>query len=335
MIAPVNSQQNAENVRNATLTLADYALSESSIYSGSPSQGSIHQANIDSYFPHDESESGFSRTPYDPQDDVIVEVSEPTSPAIQAVSPGRISNLTELIKRSPPSTNPSSPPNHSNSAQIHMRPKRVPLEEEIPHFVITGREVGGEAHEETPLLKTDHPNGWSEIFRNGKGRKGDVESQRQPRVSSWRKVSKHIQQRLEQGRNACRTLANPKSWDARAIWDTAVITPAACLPAVLLGLLLNILDALSYGMTPVHFLVTLMLKRPRYDSLPARSTRIRETWSSWYLHVLREHYHIATCLLLWCQCFQGWCRVRNGTFIFTILLLSTLRIYSTCSYSVD
>lgn len=45
-----------------------------------------------------------------------------------------------------------------------------------------------------------------------------------------------------------RTLSNPKSWDGQVIWKEAVVYPASLVPAVLLGLLLNILDALSYGM---------------------------------------------------------------------------------------
>lgn len=40
----------------------------------------------------------------------------------------------------------------------------------------------------------------------------------------------------------------PKSWSARGIWREAVVHPVSLLPAVFLGLLLNILDALSYGM---------------------------------------------------------------------------------------
>lgn len=45
-----------------------------------------------------------------------------------------------------------------------------------------------------------------------------------------------------------RILSNPKSWDRRAIWQEGVVHPLSLIPAVLLGLLLNILDALSYGM---------------------------------------------------------------------------------------
>jgi SulP family sulfate permease len=43
---------------------------------------------------------------------------------------------------------------------------------------------------------------------------------------------------------------NPKKWDRKALWNNVVLTPTSCLPAVAVGLLLNILDALSYGMFP-------------------------------------------------------------------------------------
>lgn len=45
--------------------------------------------------------------------------------------------------------------------------------------------------------------------------------------------------------------ANPKRWDPQAIWQNIFLTPASCLPSVAVGLLLNILDALSYGQSPV------------------------------------------------------------------------------------
>ncbi|KAI5288995.1 hypothetical protein KEM54_004582 [Ascosphaera aggregata] len=41
---------------------------------------------------------------------------------------------------------------------------------------------------------------------------------------------------------------NPKTWDRRTVWQTCIAHPASLLPSVFLGLLLNVLDALSYGM---------------------------------------------------------------------------------------
>lgn len=43
-------------------------------------------------------------------------------------------------------------------------------------------------------------------------------------------------------------LLHPKSWNGRTVWEQGVIYPFSLLPSVFLGLLLNILDALSYGM---------------------------------------------------------------------------------------
>lgn len=49
-------------------------------------------------------------------------------------------------------------------------------------------------------------------------------------------------------RSGVHTATHPKTWSARAVWSQAIIRPASMLPAVFLGLLLNVLDALSYGM---------------------------------------------------------------------------------------
>lgn len=42
-------------------------------------------------------------------------------------------------------------------------------------------------------------------------------------------------------------ISNPESWDRQAIWRYGFCRPVGYVPAVILGLLLNILDALSYG----------------------------------------------------------------------------------------
>lgn len=46
---------------------------------------------------------------------------------------------------------------------------------------------------------------------------------------------------------ARRTIASPKTWNARTLWGSVIAKPASYIPAVILGLLLNVLDALSYG----------------------------------------------------------------------------------------
>ena len=49
-------------------------------------------------------------------------------------------------------------------------------------------------------------------------------------------------------RSHCYVVTHPKIWSAKVVWSEVVVRPASLLPAVFLGLLLNILDALSYGM---------------------------------------------------------------------------------------
>ncbi|KKF92494.1 putative protein C24H6.11c [Ceratocystis platani] len=70
----------------------------------------------------------------------------------------------------------------------------------------------------------------------------DIEAQKlRPHPASSRLPS--------QGANIPQNIAwNPTKWEYPAIYHNAVIRPAHCLPAVIVGLLLNILDALSYGM---------------------------------------------------------------------------------------
>lgn len=72
----------------------------------------------------------------------------------------------------------------------------------------------------------------------------DVESQGEATARSLNLFTKRVST-LAKGP---RILSNPKSWDRRAIWQEGVVYPVSLIPAVLLGLLLNILDALSYGM---------------------------------------------------------------------------------------
>lgn len=45
-----------------------------------------------------------------------------------------------------------------------------------------------------------------------------------------------------------KSASNPKEWDGKALLHLVVLDPVKTLPAVFVGLILNILDALSYGM---------------------------------------------------------------------------------------
>lgn len=121
--------------------------------------------------------------------------------------------------------------------------------------------------ERTPLLqrksKTPEPQSHHPDYIGGED---DLEQQTVRRSPSWPKLRNVVQWPRERGMDIVRTVVSPKSWDKKAIWDNAVVAPAACLPAVVLGLLLNVLDALSYGMYLNCSLVTRSLVLGKYLS---------------------------------------------------------------------
>jgi SulP family sulfate permease len=153
--------------------------------------------------------------------------------------------LADLLRRSPPSR---SPPDHEEEGNDKSSQGG---EEHQPGFdqgrlIITSTGVKMDATERTPLLgkdvpfETHHPD-WIRGQR-------DLEGQEIRRKVSWPKLRNVILWPKEKGYDIARVVANPKAWDRKAIWENAVVAPVTCLPAVVLGLLLNILDALSYGM---------------------------------------------------------------------------------------
>jgi SulP family sulfate permease len=75
----------------------------------------------------------------------------------------------------------------------------------------------------------------------------DLESLRSAPTQHFKYLRDTVVDWRRRSERGFKVLAAPKTWDKRAIWRYGVVTPAAYLPAVLLGLLLNILDALSYG----------------------------------------------------------------------------------------
>ncbi|PKS10464.1 hypothetical protein jhhlp_002215 [Lomentospora prolificans] len=107
-----------------------------------------------------------------------------------------------------------------------------------------------EVDENSPLLSRSGSKQGS-IFRgrNGVGERTDVEAQwagqqRKP-LSDVRRLGHRVSTRASKYSSI---VFHPRKWDTRAILRSAVVRPASYLPAVLVGLLLNILDALSYGM---------------------------------------------------------------------------------------
>ena len=93
-------------------------------------------------------------------------------------------------------------------------------------------------HERTPLVRR----------RTAYGSMKDLESNKVSIEPPQSSLSVALRQCRQQTAHVTRVATHPKSWDRRAILRFGLLQPASYIPPVILGLLLNILDALSYGM---------------------------------------------------------------------------------------
>ena len=158
---------------------------------------------------------------------IIEEVSEPSSPHSSRSSqhsPCR-SALTDLIKNSPPTEESLDSDVVEGGATAGIHP-------------VTVREaIISQPGERTPLLS----------HRTAYGSIKDLESQKTVQGTKISKRTLIIQQLKDRCSAIVRVTTNPKAWNRQDIWEYGVRGPASLIPPVILGLLLNVLDALSYG----------------------------------------------------------------------------------------
>lgn len=237
-LSPIDSDGFARSVREDTAELASYILADkqdrrsasflSQRSSASPQPN--HGRNPDD-------DPQYSRT------ENIEEVSEPPSSdaetdSVEDVGP---SILTNMLRRSPPETFPPSTSMSDDTHNDGMRTHEF-MGTAASHLetVRPGLHVREENSEITPLL------GPKSLRPRLPSDSEDLENQK-PRS---RRTHAHWLRRGEAGESIRRLGAamNPKTWNKKTIWDKAVMGPVRCLPAVIVGLLLNVLDALSYGM---------------------------------------------------------------------------------------
>lgn len=195
--------------------------------------------NNDSYFPNYLEEGSHARR--DPPDsvrpEVIPETSEPESP-----------DITSPFRRSPPI-----------SALAEMMRNISPVEEE------NGTEDGSEDFSEHGGIKAvtvsqgiiSQPNEQTSLIlqRTLSGRSRwsnyasfpDLESQKAPKKTLASRIQAAISHARDNSSVVINKVANPQLWNKKAIWTYGVYQPVSYIPPVILGLLLNILDALSYG----------------------------------------------------------------------------------------
>ena len=239
--APIDITQNtSQGVREDTAELASWALSDIASHRNghSPSRlraSSSTQQNLDSLNGQDSVSHRDSSESSRP--DVIPEVSELSTPQNEPASYHARSHsaLTEMIRQSPPNED------SSNDTE-----DEGPLRSSGVQPVTVREGIISQPHEQTSLLlkKAAYGSGQSPIY----GSAHDLENQRLPAQTLAARLNDAYTHSKAHLIHAFRVVENPKSWDGKEIWTHAVKRPASYVPPVILGLLLNVLDALSYGM---------------------------------------------------------------------------------------
>lgn len=186
----------------------------------------------------------------------IPEVSEPSSPeTVVGVNDGP-SIIASMLRRSPSQSDHGTEggqdgedddeavensegereEEENDSSVAEDRGKPAPVERFDPHT------------ETTPLLRHQRTNS------SGRQNSGpDLESQKSRRKKTWtrgvKKSLAHTKSRIsKKAKQTVSTIRDPTTWQPKTIYHNVILPPVICLPAVIVGLLLNILDALSYGM---------------------------------------------------------------------------------------
>lgn len=227
----------SQGVREDTAELASWALSDiaSNRSEKSPSRPHAsstapHHSHLSNQLDQDALSRHESNTSSHPE--AIQEVSEPTSPQSSHSSQQSQcqSALTKLIRNSP-----------STEVDSHDT-----VEDESPatagvHPVTVREGIISQPSERTTLLDK----------RTAYGSIKDLEGQWVARSEPPNRIRAALQRSKEQTTRIARIVSNPKSWNRQDILNYGVRQPASFLPPVVLGLLLNILDALSYGETQI------------------------------------------------------------------------------------
>ena len=232
--APVNIIRNtSQDVREDTAELASWALSDIASNRSEHSPSRHHTSSttqnhsyLSSELAQDDVIRHGSSTSSRPE--AIQEVSEPISPQSSKSSQKSQSQsaLTELIKNSP----------------LIEEDGQVTDEGDSPttagvHPVTVREGIISQPSEQTSLLGK----------RTAYGSIKDLEGQHVARPKPANRIRAALHRSQEQTARMIRVASNSKSWDRQLLLEYGFRQPASFVPPVVLGLLLNILDALSYG----------------------------------------------------------------------------------------
>ena len=166
------------------------------------------------------------------QHETIEERSEPATPSGGITHPPAPAELVEALRKPLPSGFLGPADLDSDS-----------FDRRTPSVAIT-EDDAADAREDSSLLPRER---LSSRQKQSYGAVPSVEEQSTRPTGVWNRLGHHYPSVHELASTIHQTVLNPKSWDLREIGRTLILKPASTLPAVFLGVLLNLLDALSYG----------------------------------------------------------------------------------------
>jgi SulP family sulfate permease len=268
--APLDSAESARSVREETAELANYFLSDKKDARATPfirrvRSASTHTARPTTELPGSEAAAG----PTPPPAETITEVSEPPSPAATDEPAAGVdegpSMLANMFRRSPPDKSyfyASKEGNAHGDGAPRVEESddegedddglsRIATVEYRP--LLARRNTPEDADEVSPLLaarsQESHERGYGARQHENGGQELDLEGQKKRQSGKkWlRRTANSMRKTGGRVAGILPVIGNPKRWNRHALWENVVVAPVACLPAVVVGLLLNILDALSYG----------------------------------------------------------------------------------------
>ncbi|KAF2722595.1 hypothetical protein K431DRAFT_244621 [Polychaeton citri CBS 116435] len=170
-----------------------------------------------------------------PRHESIAEQSEPASPRDPTDEGAAQSGLTQMLHSTPVAR-----PHRASAAPAGRKVGQDQVS--VPTVVVHGEEQP--ETETTPLLsnrgRSSHPK------QTYGGDDEDVEAQSEDLPGSWDLLD-HKYPSWEGIKHKIGRASNPTNWDGRKIMRKAIVEPVFTIPAVFLGVLLNLLDGLSYG----------------------------------------------------------------------------------------
>lgn len=163
-----------------------------------------------------------------------------------------------MLKRSPPNQRYLPPPKADQVREEHVLDESEDESEDDSPYTpqpgygpSPGNGNGADDITETAPLLTVFSNQSRQSYgvRNGRSHENvDLEGQKTLKPKPWvAQTAEFLHKKRDQTVHILRVIGDPKCWDRRAIWQNVIIAPVSSLPAVIVGVLLNILDALSYG----------------------------------------------------------------------------------------